>query len=34
MKDLEDDDDFQQTDALNIQSENNNQESEKVGVTE
>lgn len=34
MKDLEDDDDFQQADALNIQSENNNQESEKVGVTE
>ncbi|MFZ2462281.1 MAG: DNA-directed RNA polymerase subunit beta, partial [Caldibacillus thermoamylovorans] len=34
MKDLEDDDDFQQADALNIQSESNNQESEKVGVTE
>lgn len=34
MKDLEDDDDFQQADALNIQSENNNLESEKVGVTE
>jgi len=34
MKDLEDDDDFQQADALNIQSENNSSESEKVGVTE
>lgn len=33
MKDLEDDDDFQQADALNIQSDNN-KESEKVGVTE
>ena len=34
MKDLEDDDNVQQADALNIQSENDKKESEKVGVSE
>ena len=34
MKDFEDDDDLQQTDALNLQTDANKKESEKVGVSE